>query len=164
MPVNDNLPDHWYLTPNAHLCTIRDFADLCERIDAEVEQAVAFNASGARLPIKWSLSHAESVRRKRPCFFCAAPLKGCGATCGLLPAGADPGRIPRVHGLQYGGSSDPLAAADWRHDLFPRLDQDDARDADRHARSEAFDRGRHAQQQSLVVRAENRALRPSRRA
>lgn len=56
MPVNDNLPDLWYLTPNAHLCTIRDFADLCERVDANVEQAVAFNAYGTRLPIKWSLS------------------------------------------------------------------------------------------------------------
>ena len=50
------MPDLWYLTPNAHLCTIRDFADLCERIHADVEQAVAFNAYGARLPIKWSLS------------------------------------------------------------------------------------------------------------
>lgn len=56
MPINDNLPDEWYLTPNAHLCTIRDFADLCELVHADVEQAVAFNAYGARLPIKWSLS------------------------------------------------------------------------------------------------------------
>ena len=56
MPVTHNLPDTWYKSPNAHLCTIRDFADLCEDIGADVEQAVAFNASGRRLPIKWSLS------------------------------------------------------------------------------------------------------------
>lgn len=56
MPVTDNLPDLWYLTPNAHLCTIRDFADLCERVDATVERAVAFNDYERRLPIKWSLS------------------------------------------------------------------------------------------------------------
>jgi methionine biosynthesis protein MetW len=56
MPVTHNLPDSWYESPNAHLCTIRDFADLCERVNADVEQAVAFNASGRRLPIKWSLS------------------------------------------------------------------------------------------------------------
>jgi methionine biosynthesis protein MetW len=56
MPITTNLPDLWYLTPNAHLCTIRDFADLCARANAEVEQAVAFNAHGRRLPIKWSLS------------------------------------------------------------------------------------------------------------
>ncbi len=56
MPGTDNLPDIWYLTPNAHLCTIRDFADLCARVDAEVEEAVAFNDYDRRLPIKWSLS------------------------------------------------------------------------------------------------------------
>jgi methionine biosynthesis protein MetW len=56
MPVTDNLPDLWYLTPNAHLCTIRDFTDLCERVEATVERAVAFNDYERRLPIKWSLS------------------------------------------------------------------------------------------------------------
>ncbi|MFA7305839.1 MAG: methionine biosynthesis protein MetW [Hyphomicrobium sp.] len=56
MPVTANLPDLWYLTPNAHLCTIRDFADLCERVDATVERAVAFNDYDRQLPIKWSLS------------------------------------------------------------------------------------------------------------
>lgn len=56
MPVTRNLPDDWYESPNAHLCTIRDFSDLCGHVHATVEQAVAFNASGRRLPIKWSLS------------------------------------------------------------------------------------------------------------
>lgn len=56
MPVTRNLPDTWYLSPNAHLCTIRDFADLCEIVGADVEQAVAFDVIGRRLPIKWSLS------------------------------------------------------------------------------------------------------------
>jgi methionine biosynthesis protein MetW len=49
MPVTANLPDPWYETPNAHLCTIKDFADLCRTIDARVERAVAFNVSGQRL-------------------------------------------------------------------------------------------------------------------
>jgi methionine biosynthesis protein MetW len=56
MPVTEHLPETWYKSPNAHLCTIRDFADLCSLVNADVEQAVAFNASGKRLPIKWSLS------------------------------------------------------------------------------------------------------------
>lgn len=56
MPLTANLPDIWYLTPNAHLCTIRDFADLCEHVDAKVERAVAFNDYERRLPIRWSLS------------------------------------------------------------------------------------------------------------
>jgi methionine biosynthesis protein MetW len=49
MPVTDNLPEAWYVSPNAHLCTIKDFADLCRTIDAHVERAVAFNAWGQQL-------------------------------------------------------------------------------------------------------------------
>lgn len=56
MPRTRNLPEPWYLSPDAHLCTIRDFYDLCETIAADVEEAVAFNSAGRRLPIKRSLS------------------------------------------------------------------------------------------------------------
>jgi len=49
MPVTENLPDAWYASPNAHLCTIKDFADLCKLLDARVERAVAFNVSGQKL-------------------------------------------------------------------------------------------------------------------
>ena len=49
MPVTENLPEAWYVSPNAHLCTIKDFADLCRAIDARVERAVAFNIRGQRL-------------------------------------------------------------------------------------------------------------------
>lgn len=56
MPRTQNLPEPWYLSPDAHLCTIRDFYDLCKTIEADVEEAVAFNSAGHRLPIKRSLS------------------------------------------------------------------------------------------------------------
>jgi methionine biosynthesis protein MetW len=49
MPVTANLPEAWYVSPNAHLCTIKDFTDLCRVIDARVERAVAFNLSGQQL-------------------------------------------------------------------------------------------------------------------
>jgi methionine biosynthesis protein MetW len=49
MPVTDNLPDAWYDSPNAHLCTIKDFVDLCAKVDARVERAAALNSSGQRL-------------------------------------------------------------------------------------------------------------------
>ena len=49
MPVTENLPEAWYVSPNAHLCTIKDFADLCKLVSARVERAVAFNASGRQL-------------------------------------------------------------------------------------------------------------------
>ena len=56
MPMTENLPETWYASPNAHLCTIRDFADLAELVDAEVETAVAFNSYGQQLPIKRSIA------------------------------------------------------------------------------------------------------------
>ncbi len=64
MPETRNLPDSWYLSPNAHLCTIRDFANLCATVGAVVEQAVAFNAAGRRLPIKWSISTQNLLGEK----------------------------------------------------------------------------------------------------
>jgi methionine biosynthesis protein MetW len=56
MPQTQNLPEAWYASPDAHLCTLRDFADLVEHVDARVESAVAFNTSGQRLPIKRSIA------------------------------------------------------------------------------------------------------------
>jgi methionine biosynthesis protein MetW len=49
MPVTENLPEAWFESPNAHLCTIKDFADLCEKVNARVERAAAFNTSGQQL-------------------------------------------------------------------------------------------------------------------
>jgi methionine biosynthesis protein MetW len=49
MPVTENLPEAWYVSPNAHLCTIKDFANLCRVVEARVERSVAFNAWGRRL-------------------------------------------------------------------------------------------------------------------
>lgn len=56
MPMTRNLPEPWYASPDGHLCTIKDFVDLVGLADAEVENAVAFNSAGKRLPIKNSLS------------------------------------------------------------------------------------------------------------
>ena len=55
MPVTRNLPETWYMSPDAHLCSIADFDDLCKVVGAEVEQAVAFNSWGRRLPINRSI-------------------------------------------------------------------------------------------------------------
>jgi methionine biosynthesis protein MetW len=49
MPVTENLPEAWHVSPNAHLCTIKDFADLCRHVNARVEQSVAFDSSGQKL-------------------------------------------------------------------------------------------------------------------
>jgi methionine biosynthesis protein MetW len=49
MPITENLPEPWYISPDGHLCSIKDFADLCAILGARVERAVAFNSSGERL-------------------------------------------------------------------------------------------------------------------
>ena len=51
MPRTDHLPDRWYDTPNIHLCTIKDFLDLCGDVGAKVERAVALNAHGSKLGV-----------------------------------------------------------------------------------------------------------------
>ena len=52
MPVTQNLSYAWYDTPNIHFCTIKDFAVMCEELDAKVETSVALNAQGQRLVLK----------------------------------------------------------------------------------------------------------------
>ena len=37
---------NWYDTPNIHLCTMRDFAELCDELDLRVERAVSLNEDG----------------------------------------------------------------------------------------------------------------------
>jgi methionine biosynthesis protein MetW len=64
MPITANLPEPWYMSPDAHLCTIKDFADLVALVNAEVEEAVAFNSAGKRLPIKNSLSAQNLLGEK----------------------------------------------------------------------------------------------------
>ena len=55
MPRTDNLPDRWYDTPNIHLCTIKDFLDLCRDVGARVERAEALNAYGRKLGVSMPL-------------------------------------------------------------------------------------------------------------
>jgi methionine biosynthesis protein MetW len=55
MPRTDNLPDRWYETPNIHLCTIKDFRDLCHDVGAKVERVVALNAYGRKLGVSMPL-------------------------------------------------------------------------------------------------------------
>lgn len=55
MPQTRNLPEAWYESPDSHLCSIVDFAALCDVVDAEIEQAVAFSSRGRRLPINRSI-------------------------------------------------------------------------------------------------------------
>ena len=52
MPVNSTLDYPWYSTPNIHFCTIRDFVNLCRQADIHIEQSMAINARGYRMPVQ----------------------------------------------------------------------------------------------------------------
>ena len=44
MPVSRTLPHNWYDTPNIHLCTVKDFEDLCVKVGAEILDERVINA------------------------------------------------------------------------------------------------------------------------
>jgi methionine biosynthesis protein MetW len=77
MPRTANLPETWYDSTDSHLCTIKDFSDLVTVLDAEVEDAVAFNSRGQRLAIKNSLSLQNLLGEKA--VFLLAP-RGTGSS------------------------------------------------------------------------------------
>jgi len=54
MPVSRTLPHRWYNTPNIHLCTLRDFENLCRDKNIQILEKRALNhqhqtSLGARL-------------------------------------------------------------------------------------------------------------------
>jgi len=67
MPMTRTLPETWYGTQNLHMCTIRDFVELCEVIGARIERAHALGPDGR--PVKviapwwwvWNLFGAQAV-------------------------------------------------------------------------------------------------------
>jgi methionine biosynthesis protein MetW len=46
MPMSPLLTHPWYETPNIHLCTIRDFAALCDELGVTVERSVTLDRHG----------------------------------------------------------------------------------------------------------------------
>jgi methionine biosynthesis protein MetW len=66
MPVTPTLPLSWYDTPNIHLCTIRDFVDLCDETGARMDRAVALDSHGRPVRVNapwwfWNLFGAQAV-------------------------------------------------------------------------------------------------------
>ena len=41
MPVTKTLPNTWHDTPNLHMCTIKDFFDLCHDDDINIIKSIA---------------------------------------------------------------------------------------------------------------------------
>src|SRR5690606_6445500 len=55
MPITDRLNDSWYDTQNIHFCTIRDFVELVNDVDAKIERGIALDRWGrpVRLNAPW---------------------------------------------------------------------------------------------------------------
>lgn len=43
MPETRTLPDPWWATPNIHLCTLKDFTDLCGDLELRIDAGVALS-------------------------------------------------------------------------------------------------------------------------
>ena len=43
MPVSENLPYHWYDTPNIHMCTVNDFERFCAENNMKITERVIMN-------------------------------------------------------------------------------------------------------------------------
>jgi methionine biosynthesis protein MetW len=52
MPVTDVLPMPWWETPNIHLCTVRDFTQLCDALDLRIEACAALANGKPARPIE----------------------------------------------------------------------------------------------------------------
>lgn len=65
MPMTKALDQPWYETPNIHLCTIRDFINLCDDMDVVFEKAFARRALGRpylfRSPVLFANLFAEEA-------------------------------------------------------------------------------------------------------
>ncbi|NLN00308.1 MAG: homoserine O-acetyltransferase [Lentisphaerae bacterium] len=64
MPVNRHLPNEWYDTPNIHLCTYRDFIDLCRReriVIRKVHHLTTSLLGRLLIAIGWPNAGAERV-------------------------------------------------------------------------------------------------------
>ena len=61
---------NWYDTPNIHLCTMRDFAELCNELDLRVERAVSLNDDGVSREIR-RIGLAANLRGEQGIFLLA---------------------------------------------------------------------------------------------
>lgn len=59
MPVNPSLPASWHETGNIHLCTVRDFAELCGSLGLMIERGVPISGGHAGSPFAKTLWRAN---------------------------------------------------------------------------------------------------------
>jgi methionine biosynthesis protein MetW len=50
MPVTKDLPEPWWATANIHLCTLRDFTDLCRDLGLKIDACAALSGGKPARP------------------------------------------------------------------------------------------------------------------
>ena len=68
MPTTRTLPYSWHDTPNIHLCTIRDFLDLCAELGVEIVRMMALGPDGRRLGNGGDLPALINLRAEQAVF------------------------------------------------------------------------------------------------
>jgi methionine biosynthesis protein MetW len=51
MPTTDALPEPWWSTPNIHLCTVRDFTEVCDELGLSIDASAALTAGRPARPM-----------------------------------------------------------------------------------------------------------------
>ena len=46
MPISSALPHDWHSTPNLHLCSLKDFEELCSKSDITIIEKKLIKSSG----------------------------------------------------------------------------------------------------------------------
>ena len=72
MPETRALPEPWWATPNIHLCTLRDFTDLCDEMGLRIEAAAALSATRPARPMDPKAT-LETWRAEQALFMLSRP-------------------------------------------------------------------------------------------
>jgi methionine biosynthesis protein MetW len=72
MPVTRDLPDPWWRTANIHLCTLRDFTDLCADLGVRIEASAALTRGKPARQIE-PLRAIENLRAEQALFLLNRP-------------------------------------------------------------------------------------------
>jgi methionine biosynthesis protein MetW len=51
MPTTGALPEPWWATPNIHLCTVRDFTEVCDELGLSIDASAALTAGKPARPM-----------------------------------------------------------------------------------------------------------------
>ena len=73
MPRSAALPSDWFETENIHLCTIRDFIDLCASNGFTIERAFAGLSGQSLLPFNPARPHLVNLRAQEGLFVLTIP-------------------------------------------------------------------------------------------